>query len=176
VSFPILSLAVRYEHDVVAARQRARQIAGLLGFDAQDQTRIATAVSEIARNAFAYAGGGRVEFLVEGQTAPQLFLVRISDQGPGIADLPQILEGDYRSSTGMGLGLVGARRLMDHFDISSTPGRGTTVVLKKMFPARAPFVTVGRVAGLADALARLTPQDPLEEVQQQNRVILESLE
>src|SRR2546426_1159461 len=66
----ILSVVIKYEHDVVAARQRARQIAGLLGFDTRDQTRIATAVSEIARNAFTYAGGGHVEFRVEGGPAP----------------------------------------------------------------------------------------------------------
>ena len=66
----VLSVAIKYEHDVVAARQRARQIAESLGFDAQDQTRIATAISEIARNAYSYAGGGRVDFLVEGRTQP----------------------------------------------------------------------------------------------------------
>src|SRR5207244_3808480 len=98
----ILSVAIKYEHDVVAARQRARQIAGLLGFDSQDQTRIATAVSEIARNAFTYAGGGRVEFAVEGRTAPQLFTVKVLDHGPGIADLSKILSGRYTSATGMG--------------------------------------------------------------------------
>ena len=83
MSLPILSLNIRFEHDTVAARQRARQIARLLGFDPQDQTRISTAVSEIARNAFNYAGGGRVEYLLEGRTAPQLFIIKISDSGPG---------------------------------------------------------------------------------------------
>src|SRR5690242_18069325 len=116
---PILTLELRYEQDVVAARQRTRHIARLLGFDAQLQTRLATAVSEIARNAFQYAGGGRVEFLVEGQTPPQLFLIRITDRGPGIRELRRILDGDYHSKTGMGLGIVGARRLMDRFDIQS---------------------------------------------------------
>ena len=71
----------------MAARQRARQIAQLLGFDAQDQTRIATAVSEIARNAFRYAKNGVVEFLLEGQTAPQVLLIRVTDKGAGIPDL-----------------------------------------------------------------------------------------
>ena len=85
MSLPILSLTIRSEHDTVAARQRARQIARLLGFDAQDQTRISTAVSEIARNAFNYAGGGRVEYLLEGRTAPQLFIIKVTDSGPGIA-------------------------------------------------------------------------------------------
>src|SRR5277367_1875436 len=98
----ILTLAIGCEYDTVAARQRARQIARLLGFDAQDQTRISTAVSEIARNAFNYAGGGRVEYLLEGRTAPQLFIIRIRDSGPGVQDLENILEGRYKSSSAMG--------------------------------------------------------------------------
>src|ERR1700733_14643788 len=120
MSFPILSLNIRYEQDTVAARQRARQIARLLGFDGQDQTRIATAVSEIARNAFNYARGGKVEYIVEGLTAPQLFIIKITDSGPGIPDVKAILDGRYRSQTGMGLGIVGSRRLVDHFEIEST--------------------------------------------------------
>src|SRR5579859_3504813 len=103
MSLPILSVTIRNEHDTVAARQRARQIARLLGFDAQDQTRISTAVSEIARNAFNYASDGRVEYLIEGRTAPQLFIVRVSDKGPGIPNLDEILQGRYQSQTGMGL-------------------------------------------------------------------------
>ena len=73
MSIPILSLTIQHEFDTVAARQRARQIARLLGFDAQDQTRISTAVSEIARNAFNYAKGGRVEYILEGRTAAATF-------------------------------------------------------------------------------------------------------
>src|ERR1700733_14148880 len=139
MSVRILSVSIRSEHDTVAARQRARQIARLLGFDSQDQTRISTAVSEIARNAFNYAGGGRVEYLLEGRTAPQLFIVKVIDSGLGIRDLETILEGRYQSSTGMGLGIIGARRLMDQFHIESTPGRGVTVWLKKLLPKRAPL-------------------------------------
>src|SRR6266850_2318855 len=105
----ILSVTIKYERDVVLARQRARQIAGLLGFDPQDQTRIATAVSEIARNAFSYGRGGKVAFQVEGVTPPQVLVVRVTDEGPGIEDVRRILEGRYRSSTGMGLGILGAR-------------------------------------------------------------------
>src|SRR5580693_1087820 len=132
MNLSILSVLVRHEHDTVAARQRARQIARLLGFDSQDQTRISTAVSEIARNAFTYAGGGRVEYLLEGRTAPQLFIIKVTDSGPGIRDLETILEGRYQSPTGMGLGIIGARRLMDQFQIDSTSGRGVTVWLKKL--------------------------------------------
>src|ERR1700743_1334578 len=113
MSLPILSVTVHFEHDTVAARQRARQIARLLGFDTQDQTRIATAVSEIARNAFRYAGGGKAELCVEGATAPQLLIIRVSDTGRGIANIEEVLSGRYTSTTGMGLGVIGSRRLMD---------------------------------------------------------------
>src|SRR5256885_16607873 len=92
----LLKQEIRFEQDVVLARQRARQIAALLGFDAQDQTRLATAVSEIARNAFQYAGGGRVEYLVD-DSAPQQFLIRVSDGGPG--------------GLGLGRGLIGQQCL-----------------------------------------------------------------
>src|SRR4051812_13611251 len=89
ISMPrsILKIANTTEHDVVSARQYARQISAALGYDAQDQTRIATAVSEISRNACRYARQGEVEFAVEGDIAPQIFLVRISDRGPGIPHL-----------------------------------------------------------------------------------------
>src|SRR4051794_37267236 len=103
MSQAILSVTVRIEHDTVNARQRARQIARLLGFDSQDQTRIATAVSEIARNAYNYAGGGKIEYLLEGRTSPQLFIIKITDNGPGIRDLQTIIDGRYQSQTGMGL-------------------------------------------------------------------------
>lgn len=176
MSWRILAVALRHEHDVVAARQRARQLAGLLGFDVQEQTRIATAVSEIARNAFRYAGGGRVDFSVEGRTAPQVFVVCVTDAGAGIRDLPAILAGRYRSSTGMGLGITGARRLMDQFSIESVPGKGTTVWLRKLFPRRASMVTAERVGWIADELARQAPQSPIEEIQQQNQELLRTLD
>jgi signal transduction histidine kinase/CheY-like chemotaxis protein len=176
MSLSILSVAINYEQDTVAARQRARHLAALLGFDSQDQTRIATAVSEIARNAFNYAGGGRVEFVVEGNTAPQLFLARISDSGPGIADLDSILEGRYRSATGMGLGITGARRLMDQFEIQSVPGIGTTVTLKKLLPRRAALVSAERVDAISWQLAAEKPQDALHELQLQNQELMRALD
>src|SRR5215204_6146262 len=107
----LITVNIRYEHDVVLARQRARQIAVLLGYVTQDQVRIATAVSEIARNVFQYAQQGRIEFTVQTGNQP-IFQIRISDSGPGIENLPLILEGHYVSRTGMGLGIIGARRLM----------------------------------------------------------------
>jgi len=176
MSWPVLTVTIKYEHDVVAARRRARQIAGLLGFEAQDQSRIATAVSEIARNAFNYADGGRVEFHVEGEAAPQTLLVEVKDHGPGIAELESVLLGQYRSATGMGLGIMGARRLMDVCEISSSRESGTNVLMKKTLPKRAPLVTIERLRALADQLASERPQGPLEEIQQQNGELLRLLD
>ena len=176
MSVPILSVAIQNEHDTVTARQRARQIARLLGFDAQDQTRISTAVSEIARNAFNYANGGRAEYLLEGRTAPQLFIVRITDNGPGIRDLNTILEGRYQSKTGMGLGIIGARRLMDQFQIDSTAGKGTTVWLKKLLSKRASLVGPSDLSRITAALVQERPQNAFEELQHQNQELLGALE
>lgn len=176
MSYPIINVALTYEDDVVAARQRARQIAGLIGFDAQDQTRIATAVSEIARNAFRYARNGLVEYLVEGQTSPQVLLIRITDSGPGIPHLKRILEGRYQSQTGMGLGIVGARRLMDQCEIETASGRGTTVLLKKVFPSRARMLGVKDLSGLADRLIQTPAQNAQEELRQQNQELLRALD
>ncbi len=176
MSLPVLSVTIRHEHDTVDARQRARQIARLLGFDAQDQTRISTAVSEIARNAFNYANGGKVEYLIEGKTAPQLLIVRVSDRGPGIRDLETILEGRYVSQTGMGLGIIGARRLMDQFQIESAPRKGTTIQMTKLFPRRAPVIREADLARIADSLAHERPQDAFHELQHQNQELLQALE
>src|SRR4029078_11891782 len=107
--------------------------------------RVATAVSEIVRNAFRYAGGGEVEFSVEGDRVPQLLSVHFRDLGNGIPHLQSVLEGSYRSATGMGLGIVGARRLMDHFAIVPTPS-GTTVKLQKLL-ALAGAVVTARTCG-----------------------------
>lgn len=171
---PILRLEIRFEQDVVMTRQRTRQIAELLGFDAQDQTRIATAVSEISRNAFQYAGGGKVEFYLEGESS-QCFLIKVQDQGKGIANLQRILDGQYTSKTGMGLGIVGTQRLMERFHIQSTPGRGTTVQMGKNLPRRSPFVSKERLGQIVDELVQRSPQNPFAEIQQQNQELLRAL-
>jgi len=176
MSFPLVTLQIEFERDVVLARQRARQLAELLGFESQDQTRIATAVSEIARNAFRYARRGRVEFRVEGRTVPQLLRVRVSDEGPGVADLDAVLGGSYQSETGMGLGILGARRLMDRFHIESSPGRGTCVTLGKLLPRQAKVVDAGVAARIAEEVGRQEPSDPFQEVQRQNQELIRALD
>lgn len=176
MSGPLLSIRLAHDEDVVLARQRARQVAAALGFDRQDQTRIATAVSEIARNAFRYAREGRVEFRLEGVTRPQVFSIVVRDAGPGVADLSAVLEGRYRSQTGMGVGILGARRLMDRFTIESEPGRGTTVAMHKIVPRQTPLLGADAVSMLTERLAREAPRTPAEEVQQQNQELLRALE
>jgi signal transduction histidine kinase len=172
----LLNIEVRYEQDVVLTRQRARQIASLLGFSTHEQTALATAVSEIARNAFQYAGSGRVEFLIDPDLQPQLFSVRVQDKGPGIANLTEILDGRYVSQTGMGLGIIGSQRLSDEFAIDAAPGKGTTVVIGKRLPKRAPVVTPQILATLTSGLAQHTPKNALEEVQEQNKELLRALD
>lgn len=174
--WPIVTLPIENEGDVVTVRQRAHRVAELLGFDRQDQTRIATAVSELARNAFGYAGGGRAEFALDATMVPQRFVARISDRGPGIANLQTILDGQYRSQSGMGLGLVGARRLMDTFRIDSKVGKGTTVEVGHKLPDRIdPWPRV-KLTEIVAHLKKESSSDPLTALREQNRELMQSLE
>ncbi|AGY57348.1 ATP-binding protein [Gloeobacter kilaueensis] len=170
----ILSAGIRSQQDVVLVRQRARQVAQALGFSVQEQTRIATAVSEIARNAFEYGGGGRAEFLLDEQP-PATLLVRVSDRGPGIAELDAVLEGRPSTSNGLGLGIVGARRLMDRFEITTDSKTGTVVLMGKVLPRQNGLVAEG-IEKIAEKIARDLPRDPFSEIQQQNRELLSTLE
>jgi signal transduction histidine kinase/CheY-like chemotaxis protein len=172
---PISSISLHFEYDLVAARRRARQIAALLGFEEQDQVRIATVTSEIARNALRYGGGGRVEFGFDSQNGTQVLLLTVSDRGPGISNLDDVLEGRYQSSSGMGIGILGARRLMDDLQINTAPGKVTTVFMSKRLPPNAPALTTQRLGTLLDELARQRPESPLEEIQQQNAELLQAL-
>ncbi len=171
----LLTIAIRHEQDVVIARQRAREIARIVGLDGQDQTRIATAVSEIVRNAFRYAKGGKVEFALEGASTPQLLLIRVRDQGPGIRDLAHVMSGQYQSTTGMGVGILGAHRLMDQVEIDTKPGVGTDVLLTKILPQRAPLINQAQFTRITSQLSTSVSGDPLGELQEQNRELVRAL-
>ncbi|HEX3450771.1 MAG TPA: ATP-binding protein [Isosphaeraceae bacterium] len=175
MNMPLINLELRIEADIVLARQRARQIAALLGFAHLDQARIATATSEIARNAIQYAGGGRVEFVVETGAAPKM-LIRILERGPGINDLNAILEGEYISPTGLGLGIIGAKRLMDQFAVDTGAAAGATVSMSKTLPSRTSNITPQEIARLSAELARQAPSGLLAELQQQNQELLNTLQ
>ncbi|ALF54873.1 histidine kinase [Nostoc piscinale CENA21] len=169
----IFTVEIQYEQDVVQARQRTREISEQLGFAAQDQARLATAVSEIARNAFQYARGGTVEFSVAGE--PQTFVIRIQDQGQGIPHLAEVLAGRYTSSTGMGLGIMGSRKLIDVFEIESLPGQGTTVVMSKKLSKRTPNFTDSQLQQIRETVMERSPQNPYEEIQRQNQELLRAM-
>ena len=172
----LLILALEAETDIVLVRKRARRLAELVGFEPQDQTRITTAVLEIARNALEYAGGGRVEFRLSGSAARQQLEIIVSDRGPGIARLDAILDGSQRSATGIGIGLIGAQRLMDDFTIETAPGGGTTVRLAKILPKCAPVVGQTELKRITQALAGEAPPDLMEEIRRQNQDMVIQLE
>ena len=125
------TLPVRDSEDIARARQIARGLAGSLGFSVTDLTLIATAVSEIARNIVQHGGGGEMGFrVVDGGSARGLAVTAV-DHGPGIPDLPRAMEKGYTTGNGLGLGLPGARRLMDDFRIESRLHGGTIVSMVK---------------------------------------------
>jgi signal transduction histidine kinase len=169
------TISLQFDYDLVSARRRARQVAALVGFDEQDQVRIATVVSEIARNALRYGGGGRVEFGIDQDAPRQPVTLMVADDGPGIPDLDHILSGRYESATGMGLGILGARRLMDDLDITTGPDKGTVVMMRKNRPRAARRLSVSDLHGLIDQIARQKPESPLEEIHQQNGELLQTL-
>ena len=172
----LLLISIGVETDIVLVRKRTRRLAELIGFEAQDQTRITTAVSEIARNAFEYAGGGQVEFGLTSGKAPQTFVISVSDKGPGIANLPAILAGSHKSATGMGLGLLGAQRLMDEFRVDTRAGRGTTVRLGKVLSPRTPLITASALKAIMETLASDGPPDAMTEIREQNQQIMVQLD
>jgi serine/threonine-protein kinase RsbT len=124
-------LPIRQEDDVVRVRQAVRQWAVELGFSLVEQTKIVTASSELARNTVIYGGGGHVRLEAFNDPTRRGLRLTFEDQGPGIPDTQQALKDGYTTGTGLGLGLGGARRLMDEFSISSEVGKGTRVTVAK---------------------------------------------
>jgi len=170
----LLTISLHSERDVVQARQRAREIAALLGFDNQDQIRLATATSEMARNAFRYARNGKVSFSAH-TDKPQRFEIMVSDSGPGIADIEAILDGRYQSTTGMGLGIIGTRRMIDSFKIN-TKTSGTVVRMSKTIPIHAPVLAPGAISVLINKITARLPDSPYEEVERQNQELLKTFQ
>ena len=125
------TLQIDSEHDVVSVRRVVRAWAAQLNFSSVDQTKMATAASELGRNAFIYAGGGyaRLEILSEG--IRRGLRVTFEDEGPGILDIEQALRDGYSSGKGLGLGLGGAKRLVNDFQVTSQVGKGTKVTVTR---------------------------------------------
>ncbi|MFG6116502.1 serine/threonine-protein kinase RsbT [Thalassobacillus cyri] len=122
---------IKKEWDIVGARQLGRDIAKKIGFGTVDQARIATAISELARNIYLYAGSGKVCFeAIDDMNHKGLSIIAV-DEGPGIEELSQVMEDGFSTSGGLGAGLPGVKRLMDEFDIVSEQGRGTEIKVVK---------------------------------------------
>ena len=129
-------IAIRSDDDVVAARREARELATAIGFEPTDLTLLATAISEVARNITAYAGEGEIVVAVRNSGGRLGIRVIARDAGPGIDDVDLALRDGYSTGDGLGLGLPGARRLVDEFAIETARGRGTVVTMIKWGPNR----------------------------------------
>jgi serine/threonine-protein kinase RsbT len=119
------------EHDVVAARQVVRRLSQELGFSLVDQTKIVTATSELARNTVKYGQGGEMRCDVLNDGARTGLRITFTDSGPGIPDIDRAMTDGYTTGTGLGMGLSGAKRLVNEFAIESRPGRGTRVTITR---------------------------------------------
>jgi serine/threonine-protein kinase RsbT len=132
-----IAVDINNSDDIVAARKAGHQLALDLGFSLTDVTMIATAISEIARNITSYARRGTVLVSVAEREGRKALVVRAEDDGPGIADIERAMEDGYSTGRGLGMGLPGARRLMDRLIVESALGHGTVIEMWKWVPARA---------------------------------------
>ncbi|MEH3021818.1 MAG: ATP-binding protein [Pseudomonas oryzihabitans] len=169
---PLLTLTLRSEQDVVHCRQAAKRLAAALDWPPLEQIRLATAVSELARNIHQYAGQGRFEFtLLPGENHLLRGLqIRALDQGPGIAAIESIRDGSYRSATGMGIGLRGAQRLFDDFDLHTSPA-GTRITACK-YQASRPLPDPAALAALVEELQGAPAPDPYQQIRLQSEELL----
>lgn len=124
-------MPIASDRDIVIARQAGSALAARNGYSPTDATLIATAISELARNIVLYASRGEIVVASRRDGGRPTFVVVARDEGPGIADVPRAIAGGHSLSGGLGLGLAGLRRLMDEFEISSEPRKGTTVTIKR---------------------------------------------
>lgn len=125
------TFSIESDKDLIKIRDFGRQIAGQIGFGGNDQTLISTALSEICRNVIEYAGSGEVLIEPDRAINPSAVKIVISDKGPGIENIKMALKEGYSTGRGLGIGLPGARRIMDQFEIESEMGKGTTVRMSK---------------------------------------------
>lgn len=127
----VITIPVKSDIDVVIARQEGRTLAGVVGFNMGDMTLVATAISEVARNIVLYAGKGEIVLSIVEQEGRRGISIIARDNGPGIPEISLAMQDGYSTSKGLGLGLPGARRIVDEFDIISEVGKGTTITMRK---------------------------------------------
>src|SRR5829696_5370091 len=178
----ITTVRIQFEDDLAGARQRAREVARALTFDVQDETRIATAVSEMARQLIRGTRSGVVEFLVEGDLAPQVLIVRITDAPSGKRRTKTAAVRPAATPAGALLdaeekdGWLSAQRLMDQCDAQTGSDGLKTILLKKVMPKRAPLFTPKHIKRLEEQFSTQPPSNPLEEVRQQNSELVRTLQ
>ena len=126
-----LQIPIEKDGDIVTARQKGRELAAEMGFAGSELTVIATAISEVARNIVVYAQRGEITLAKLRKGASRGILVVASDNGPGISDISMAMRDGFSTGKSLGLGLPGAKRLMDEFEIASTVGNGTTITMRK---------------------------------------------
>jgi signal transduction histidine kinase len=171
VSIRLGDVYVRREGDIVKVRERVRRLAREMGFDSTTQIKVTTAVSEVTRNIYEYAKSGAISLSLA-ERGPDFGLqVMARDDGPGIdeATLRSIMRGQYQSSSGLGVGLSGTRKLMDEFDIQTKPNEGTRVTLIKWMPRDVASDVKNRIEELRAHLGEDVEDSVVEELQQQNR-------
>ncbi len=162
---------VRRESDIIKVRDRVRRLVREMGFDPTTQIKITTAVSEVTRNIYEYAKSGAISLAVAERESDLGLLVTARDDGPGIPELTlrSVLRGTYQSSSGLGVGLSGTRKLMDEFDVQTKDGAGTRVTVIKWLPRAAAADVKSRVEELRKFLGEDVKDSAVEELQQQNR-------
>lgn len=126
-----VTVPIERDADIVGARQKGRELAAAIGFSSGDQTMIALAISEIARNIVTYAKRGRVTVSPLDESGRRGVQIIAEDEGPGIADIDLAMRDGYSTGRSLGLGLPGSKRVMDDFEIVSRPGQGTTVTMRR---------------------------------------------
>ena len=173
---PLTFLDLRDDRDIVLARQRARVVASRLGFESQDQIRIATAVSEVARHAIRGGGLVRVEFLVEGDPGSGLAIKVIAPRSDPDGSSDEVEPHELARFAAADGSFDGARRMMDAFELVPTPDSRFTITMSKWLPKRSRPMTTPVTGQLADELAKIPPSSPVDELLRQNRDLLRVLD
>ena len=168
----IVQFELENEMDIIMAHKRAVQVGELTGLSTVDQTRFATAVSEIARNCIEYAGKGNIIFSIEAKDHKIQLFAKISDKGPGIQDLENILSSRNTGTFEKGVGIINAKKLIDFFDIT-TSEKGTQVTLGKQVADKHPPINQTIVQGWAAHFKKEIPVSPYEEIKKRNMQLLE---
>lgn len=172
----ILTINIANELDVVLAYKRAMQLSERLGMAQANQTKFATAVSEIGRNVIEYVGSGSIRYSLSDEGGANCLEARITDRGRGISNLSHILAKEAPSATGRGSGIPNSRKLVDSFHVESAPERGTVVTLRKRLPPLAPHATKQLIEKWVKEFEQELNISPYVEIKKQNIQLLELLD